>query len=156
MFQSSWSHFADGLLLLFVPYSARYPSSLYSTSNIFHTVTTHALNSSWISSAFKTRPSTQYCETISTVNVTYKLSINLLSLHFNGTLTQSRIKLLPRDQPNHLTPWWNHPPTVRHWGCTNCPFTMSRNTWTTNSVCLCGHTSMHMHTRIEVTLLNVN
>ncbi len=37
-FQSSQSRFADGLVLLFVPYSARYPSSLYSTSNIFHTV----------------------------------------------------------------------------------------------------------------------
>ncbi len=37
--QSSCFLFADGLVLLFVPYSARYPSSKYSTFNIFHTVT---------------------------------------------------------------------------------------------------------------------
>lgn len=112
-FQSPQTLFADGLILLFVPYSARYPSSLYSTSNIFHTDIADTLNCFWDSSAFKTRPSAQYCEAISTVNekvnVTYKMSINLMSLHFNGTLTQRRIKLLPRDQPNHLAPQWNHP-----------------------------------------------
>lgn len=89
---------------------------LYIAHPTFFILSQHnSLNSPWNSSAFKTRPSTQYCETISTVNekvnVTYKMSINLMSLHFNGTLTQRRIKLLPRDQPNHLAPWRNHPPT---------------------------------------------
>lgn len=87
-FRSSRSRFADGFVLLFVPYSAKYPSSLHSAFNIFHTVTT--LNGLWnVSLAFKTRSSSQYCETIptvnETVNVTYKMCINLTSLHFNGS-----------------------------------------------------------------------
>lgn len=82
---------------------------LYIAHPIFFILSPHnILNSFWNSSAFKTRPRTKYCNTISMVNekvnVTYKMSINLMSVHFNDTLTQRRIKLLPRDQPNVL-PW---------------------------------------------------
>lgn len=86
-----------------------------------------------------------YCKTISTVdekvNVTYKMSINLMSLHFNGTLTKRRIKLLPRDEPNHLAPWWNRPPASQQMHNLPCHQLLAHINYSTHII----NPSMHMY-----------
>lgn len=131
---------------------------LYIAHSTFFRLSPHnTLNRFWNSSAFKTRPRTQYCETISTVNekvnVTYKMNINLMPLHFNGTLTQRRIKLLPRDQPNHLAPWWNRLSLSQQMQSLTCRKLLPHMNCSP-TVCLRNHTSKHLHTLTQVTLMS--